>query len=89
MKPFDYNKYIPFSSGVDGEALLESQAPVVSVKKFSKSFLIAVGFLGITTVLSLMIAYGKQSNLGVGTFTSINRINDWSAPDNFTVLLLS
>lgn len=55
------------------------------IKKFSKSFIIVSGFLLLTTLLSILVAYGKNSNLGMGTYTCINRVNNWLIPDNFTV----
>lgn len=55
------------------------------IKKFSKSFVIVSAFLIVTTLLSIIVAYGKNSNLGMGTYTSINRINNWLIPDNFNV----
>ena len=55
------------------------------VKKYSKSVMIVAGFLVLTTIISVLIAYGKSSKLGMGTFTSINRIDGWSVPANFSV----
>lgn len=57
-----------------------------TVKKYSKSFIIVMGFLLLTTLISIIIAYSKNSTLGMGTYTTINRVDNWLIPDNFTVM---
>ena len=78
------NKYIRFSE--ENLAAISNEFNTPKIKKFSKSLVIVLGFLMLTTILSILVAYGKQSNLGIGTFTSINRIKNWDIPDNFTVI---
>lgn len=78
------NKYVRFH---DKDTFIPISIEIADpkVKKMSKSFLVVTAFLVFTTLISLLVAYGKNSNLGIGTFTSINRVNDWLIPDNFTV----
>jgi hypothetical protein len=78
------NKYVRFN---DKDTFIPISIDIADpkVKKISKSFLFVAAFLIFTTIISLLVAYGKRSNLGIGTFSSINRINDWLVPDNFTV----
>ena len=82
------NKFVRFNSK---ESFLPINIEIVDpkVKKYSKSLLFVSGFLIFTTLISLLVAYGKNSNLGIGTFTTINRVNDWQYPANFTVRYLA
>lgn len=62
-----------------------------TTKKYSKTMLISIAFFLFTFILSVAIAYSKNSNHGLGTYATINRpFQDDVArvPDNFTGLAI-
>jgi hypothetical protein len=65
--------------------------PVKKIKKYSKTILISGSFFLVTLLLSIVIAYSRSSNHGMGSYSAINRpfSNDVSkVPANFSGLAL-
>ncbi len=72
------------------DAIMELE-PVIKVKKYSKTLIAVVSFFLVTLFISIVIAYSKSSNRGLGTYTTINRPfkSDMSqVPNNFTGLAI-
>jgi hypothetical protein len=65
--------------------------PVKKIKKYSKTIVISGSFFLITLLVSIVIAYSKSSNHGMGSYSSINRPFNQDVsrvPTNFSGLAL-